>query len=156
MERPSWHGGMPPKVSKVFAENKDSSCCHQVSFSYMGLNSFMQTTTFYFKCIFWEKVCRFAILLFHFMISWFTNSRKKPTFSPQPVHYPKGAGSRNPKQICYLCCCLHVTIVLCTDFGGWGESTQKLLLKIHRYLCNYTTYECFVCSSAKYKSQSSK
>ena len=30
------------------------------------------------------------------------------------------------------------------NFGGWGESTIDLLLKIHRYLlqlCNPTTYE---------------
>ena len=31
--------------------------------------------------------------------------------------------------------------------GGWGESTMKLRLKIHQYLCNRTTYECFVCFS---------
>ena len=56
----------------------------------------------------------------------------------------KGAGSRNRKQNCYLCnlyCCPHVAIVLCIDFGGWGESTLKLLLKIHQYLCNRTC-EC--------------
>ena len=38
-------------------------------------------------------------------------------------------------------------IAFCTDFGGWGESTIKLLIKIHQYLCNRTTYECFVCFS---------
>ena len=46
----------------------------------------------------------------------------------------KGAGSRNRKQTCYLYylhCCPHVAIILCTDFGGWGESKIKLLLKIH-------------------------
>ena len=26
-------------------------------------------------------------------------------------------------------------------FGGWGESTLKLLRRIHQYLCNRTTYE---------------
>ena len=44
----------------------------------------------------------------------------------------KGAGSRDRKQTCYLLnlyCCPHLTIVFCTDFGGWGESTQKLFLK---------------------------
>ena len=44
----------------------------------------------------------------------------------------KGAGSRNRKQSCYLYdlyCCPHVAIVSCSDFGGWGESTIKLLLK---------------------------
>ena len=28
-----------------------------------------------------------------------------------------------------LYCCPHVAIVFCSDFGGWGESTIKLLLK---------------------------
>ena len=32
-----------------------------------------------------------------------------------------------------------MAIVFCTDFGGWGESTLKFLLKIHQYLCKYTT-----------------
>ena len=44
----------------------------------------------------------------------------------------KGAGSRNRKQTCYLYnlyCCPHVAIVFCTDFGGRGESTRKLLPK---------------------------
>ena len=71
----------------------------------------------------------------------------------------KGAGSRNRKQTCYLYnlyCFPHVAIVFCTDFGGWGESTRKLLPKIHQYLCNRTTYECFVCFSTKLKSPSSK
>ena len=69
----------------------------------------------------------------------------------------KGAGSRNRKQTCYLFnlyCCPHVAIVLCLDFGGWGESTIKLLLKTHQYLCNPTTYECLVCFSTKFKSSS--
>ena len=38
----------------------------------------------------------------------------------------KGAGSGNRKQTCYLYnlhYCPQVAIVLCTDFGGWGEST---------------------------------
>ena len=51
----------------------------------------------------------------------------------------KGAGPSNHRQICYLynlCCCPHVPIVLCTDFGVWGQFTIKLLLKIHQYLCN--------------------
>ena len=42
-------------------------------------------------------------------------------------------GSRNRKQTSYLenlYCCPHVAIVSRTDFGGWGESTVKLLLKI--------------------------
>ena len=49
-----------------------------------------------------------------------------------------------------------MAIVFCTDFGGWGEPTLKLLLKIHQHLCNRTTYDCFVCFSTKYKSLSSK
>ena len=64
----------------------------------------------------------------------------------------KEIGSRNRKQTCYLydlCCCPHVAIVFCTDSGGWGESTRKFLPKIHQYLCNHTTYECFVCFSLK-------
>ena len=79
----------------------------------------------------------------------------------------KGAGSRNRKQTCYLYdlyCCPHVAIVFRSDFGGWGESTIKLLgesaikllLKIHQYLCNPTTYECLVYFSRKFKSPSSK
>ena len=71
----------------------------------------------------------------------------------------KGAGSRKRKQTCYLYnlrCCPHVAIVFCTDFGGWGESTIKLLLYIHQYLCNRTTYERFVCFLTKFKSPSSK
>ena len=66
---------------------------------------------------------------------------------------------RNRKQTCYLhnlYFCPHVAIVFCTDSGGWGESTRKLLPKIHQYLCNRTTYECFVCFSSKLKSPSSK
>ena len=43
-----------------------------------------------------------------------------------------------------------------TDFGEWGESTVMLLLKIHRYHCNHTAYECFVSFSAKFNSPSSK
>ena len=71
----------------------------------------------------------------------------------------KGTGSRNRKQSCYLYnlyCCPHLAIVFCTDSGGWAESTAKLLSKIHQYLCNRTTYECFVCFSSKLKSPSSK
>ena len=49
-----------------------------------------------------------------------------------------------------------VAIVFCTDFGGWCESIIKLLRKIHQYLCNRTTYECFGCFSTKYKNPSSK
>ena len=70
----------------------------------------------------------------------------------------KGAGSRNRKQTCYLYdlyCFPHVAIVFRSDFGGWGESTIKLLLKIHQYLCNPTTYECLVYFSRKFKSPSS-
>ena len=37
---------------------------------------------------------------------------------------------------------ISVPIVFCTDLGGWGKSTLKLLLKIHHYLCNRTKYEC--------------
>ena len=47
-------------------------------------------------------------------------------------------------------------IVFCSDFGSFGESTIKLLLRIRQYLCNRTTYECFGCFSTKYKSPSSK
>ena len=46
----------------------------------------------------------------------------------------KGTGSRSRKQTCYLYnlyCCPHVAIVFCRDSGGWGESTTKLLPKIH-------------------------
>ena len=71
----------------------------------------------------------------------------------------KGAGSRNRKQTCYLYnlyCFPHVAIVFCTDFGGWDESNRKLLPKLHQYLCNRITYECFVCFSTKLKSPSSK
>ena len=71
----------------------------------------------------------------------------------------KGAGSRNRKPTCYLYnqyCCPHVAIVFCKDFGGWGESTRKLLPKIHQYLCNRKTYECFACFSTKLKTRSSK
>ena len=70
----------------------------------------------------------------------------------------KGAASRNCKQTCYLhdlYCFPHVAIVFRSDFGGWGESTIKLLLKIHQYLCNPTTYECLVYFSRKFKSPSS-
>ena len=76
--------------------------------------------------------------------------------TPQPFSVDsvnlKGAGSRNRKQTCYLYdlyCCPHVAIVFCIDFGGWGESTIKLLLKIHQYLCIPTTYECLVYFSKK-------
>ena len=55
-----------------------------------------------------------------------------------------------------LYCCPHMAIVFCIDFGGWGESTIKVLLKIHQYLCNHTTYECVICFSTKSKSPSSK
>ena len=47
--------------------------------------------------------------------------------------------------------CVLVTSVFCADCGGWGESTLKLLLKIHQNLCNRTTYQCFVCFSIKHK-----
>ena len=71
----------------------------------------------------------------------------------------KGAGPRNRKQTCYLYnlyCCPHVAIAFRSDSDGWGESTIKLLLKIHQYLCNPTTYECLVYFSRKFKSPSSK
>ena len=45
--------------------------------------------------------------------------------------------------------------MFCKGFGGWFESTLKLILIIHQYLCNRTTYECFGCFSTKYKSPSS-
>ena len=63
------------------------------------------------------------------------------------------------KQACYLWnlyCCPHVAIVFCTDFGGWGGSTLKLLLKTHQYLCNRKTCGCFICFFSKYKSPSQK
>ena len=53
-----------------------------------------------------------------------------------PAVVVKGVGSHNCKQTCYLhalYCCPNVVIVFCTDFGGWGESTIKLLLKIHQF-----------------------
>ena len=71
----------------------------------------------------------------------------------------KGAGSRNRKQTCYLYnldICPHVAIVFCTGSGGWGESTIRLVLKIHQNICNRTTYECFVFFSTKFKIPSSK
>ena len=80
-------------------------------------------------------------------------------FIKTALTHVKGTGSRNRKQTYYLYnlyCCPHVAIVFCTDSGGWGESTRKLLPKIHQYLCNRTTYECFVCFSSKLKSLSSK
>ena len=49
----------------------------------------------------------------------------------------KRAGSRNRKQTCYLFylyCCPHVANLFCTDSSGRGESTLKLLPKIHQYL----------------------
>ena len=49
-----------------------------------------------------------------------------------------------------------VAVVFCSDFGGWGESTRKLLPKSHQHLGNRTTYECFVCFSTNLKSSSSK
>ena len=61
----------------------------------------------------------------------------------------KGPGSRNRKQTSYLYdlyCCPRVAIVFRSDFGGWGESKIKLLLKMHQYLCNPTTYECLFIS----------
>ena len=39
------------------------------------------------------------------------------------------------------------------DFGGWGESTRKLLPKIHHAIVQH---ECFVCFPTKLKSPSSK
>ena len=44
----------------------------------------------------------------------------------------KEPGSCNRKQTCCLhnlCCCQLMAIVFCTEFGGWGKSTIKLLLK---------------------------
>ena len=29
---------------------------------------------------------------------------------------------------------IYVAIVFCSEFGGWGESVVKLLLKVHQYL----------------------
>ena len=63
------------------------------------------------------------------------------------------------KQTCYLhnlYCCPHVAIVFRSDFVGWGESTIKLLIKIHQYLCNPTRYECLVYFSRNFNSPSSK
>ena len=75
------------------------------------------------------------------------------------LSFVKGARSRNRKETCYLYnlyCCLHVAIVFCTDFGGWGESTRQLFPKLQQYPCNRTTYACFACFSTKLKSLSSK
>ena len=33
-------------------------------------------------------------------------------------------------------------LCFCTEFGGWGESTIKLLLKIYQYLCNRARTFC--------------
>ena len=95
--------------------------------------------------------------------SFFSNGRSEKNEivicrSLTPVLPFKGAGSRNRKQTCYLhdlYCCPHVAIVLRSDFDGWGEPTIKLLLKIHQYICNPTTYECLVYFSRKFKSPSS-
>ena len=51
---------------------------------------------------------------------------------------------------------IYVAMVFRLDFGGWGESTIKVLLKIHQYLCNPTTYERFVYFARKFKGPSSK
>ena len=69
----------------------------------------------------------------------------------------KGAGSHKRKQTCYLYyhCCPHVAIVFCADSGRWGESTLKLPLKFHQYLCNHVPYEFVVCFPTKDKSSSS-
>ena len=74
------------------------------------------------------------------------------------LHRVKAQGhvTVNKPDLYNLYCFPHVAIVFCTDFGGWGKSTRKLLPKIHQYLCNRTTYECFVCFSTKLKSPSSK
>ena len=34
--------------------------------------------------------------------------------------------------------------MLCSDSGGWGEFTIKLLLKIHQYFCNPAIYKFLV------------
>ena len=55
----------------------------------------------------------------------------------------KGAGSHNRKQTSYLydlCCCPHVAIVFRSDFGGWGESTRKILLTNSRVHLQNNTY----------------
>ena len=80
-------------------------------------------------------------------------------FLPCNTGIIKGAGPRNRKQTCYLhnlYCCPLVAIMFSSDFSGWGESTIKLLLKIHQYLCNPKTCECLVCFSTKVKGPSSK
>ena len=48
-----------------------------------------------------------------------------------------------------------MAILFCTDFCGWGESTLKLLLKIHQYFCNRRIYERSACFLTKFKSPSS-
>ena len=106
-------------------------------------------------------VAKFVLVLTRYQHNLKTTENSTVTDSVQSLQefdaidvYLKGTGSRNRKQTCYLYnlyCCPHVAIVFCTDSGGWGESTTKLLQKIYQYLCNHTTYECFVCFSSKLK-----
>ena len=70
----------------------------------------------------------------------------------------RGVGSRNRKQTGYLCnlyYCSHIAIVFSTVIGGRGDSKIKLTLKMNQYLCNRTTYECFVCFPMIFKSPDS-
>ena len=70
----------------------------------------------------------------------------------------KGQGhvSVNKPVISRVYIVAHTWPLCSVQFFQWGESTLKLLLKIHQYLCNRTTYECFGCFSTKCKSPSSK
>ena len=71
VESPCQKGGMPPKVSKTFTENKDSSYIQWVNLAYLGLSLFIWTTILYFKYIFWKKmhvVSLFAISFRGFVV----------------------------------------------------------------------------------------
>ena len=64
------------------------------------------------------------------------NCKHKTTKEGSSIELP----ITNPCSYHNLYCCPHVAIVFCSDFGGWGESTVKLFLKIHQYLCNPKRY----------------
>ena len=68
MESPGPNWGMPPKVSETFTENKDSSYCQRVNFSYLGLDLLIQTTISYFIYIFRKKCMSFRYFAISFRV----------------------------------------------------------------------------------------
>ena len=85
------------------------------------------------------KIRSFNIHRFEFV---FNSSNLSFSFSRLRANYLKNFANKNKA----VCCQKVGGWTLLRGPCGWDASTLKLLPKIYQYLCNRTTYQCFVFS----------